>query len=329
MRLLVLGGTAFVGRHIVDAALEGGHEVTLFNRGQTNPDLFAGVERRHGDREASDLASLASGEWDAVIDVNGYVPRVIREAADVLKGRVRSYCFISTGSVYTERADVETDEDSSLGTLEDETTEEMTNESYGPLKVLCEGEVQRAFPDGALIIRPGIVAGPHDHSQRFGYWVRRLARGGPILGPQRPDQPLQLVHARDQANFLVGLLADGIHGVFNCVGPDDPMTFADMIEACAAAAGTRADVVWAPDKLLREHQVALPLSTPASGRWDGVFRRSNERAKKLGFHNRSIAETAADTFAWEDGRDNSARDADNLSPEKEAEVLALYAGGKR
>jgi 2'-hydroxyisoflavone reductase len=205
--------------------------------------------------------------------------------------------------------------------LEGEPGDTYTDATYGPLKVLCERAAQSAFPGAALVIRPGIVVGPHDASQRFGYWVRRLMRGGGrVLGPQRPDQPVQLVHARDQADFLLAMLASGTDGVFNTVGPDDPMTFQDVIGACAAAAGVSAEVVWAPDKFLRENQVNLPLGLPASGRWDGVFRRSNARAKVAGFRNRSISETAVDTLAWERGREEESR---NLSASREAELLAL------
>ncbi|MHB8464535.1 MAG: NAD-dependent epimerase/dehydratase family protein [Acidimicrobiales bacterium] len=323
MRLLVLGGTAFVGRHIVNEAIAQGHEVTLFNRGQTNPTLFPDVERRTGDRDASDLASLDAGEWDAVIDVNGYVPRVVSEMAAHLSGRVGAYCFISTGSVYAERGPVDTDEDSVLAELEGPVPDERDDRLYGPLKVLCELEAQRAFPGTALIIRPGIVAGAYDASDRFGYWVRRLTRGGPVLCPERPDQPLQLVHAQDQAAFAVDLLARHVFGVFNTVGPDEPMTFVDMVGACANAAGVEPELVWAPDALLRQHNVALPLSVPASGKWDGVFRRSNTRARALGFRNRSIADTAADMLGWDRTRDQESTSQRMLTPEREAEVLAL------
>ena len=320
MRLLVLGGTAFVGRHIVEAATAAGHEVTLFNRGQTNPTLFAGLEQRAGDRDASDLASLKVGEWDAVVDVNGYVPRVVREMAELLAGRVGTYCFVSTGSVYASHADVDTDEESPLADVDGVDPEERTDRSYGPLKVMCEAEAQ-AFPGAALIIRPGIVAGRFDPSDRFGYWVRRLTRPGPVLGPPRPQQPIQLVHAEDQATFVVDLLAQGTAGVFNTVG--DRVTFAAMVDACADAAGTQAEVVWAPEPLLRQEGVTLPLAMPASGKWDGVFRRANDRAAALGLRNRPLTETAADMLAWDRTRDQEATSARMLTPQREAEVVAL------
>jgi 2'-hydroxyisoflavone reductase len=326
VRLLVLGGTAFVGRYIVEAALARGHDVTLFNRGQTNRDLFPGVERRKGDRDGSDLESLRTGEWDALVDVNGYVPRHVRDMAAVVGERVPLYCFISTGSVYAEFGPVDTDEDSALIEFDgpyDE--EERTDRSYGPLLVLGVGGGRAAYPDGSLIVRPGIVAGPHDPTDRFTYWVRRAARGGPMLAPPRPEQPVQLVHAQDQAEFIVTLLERGHRGTFNTVGPDDPMTFADMIGACAKVAETAPDVVWTEASVLRANQLVLPLAMPASGKLDGVFRRSNARAKSVGFVNRSIEALAADTLAWDRTRAESDWRVPLLPAADEARIAALSA----
>jgi 2'-hydroxyisoflavone reductase len=322
MRFLVLGGTGFVGRHIVEVALGAGHEITLFNRGQSHPGLFPGVEERRGDRDAADLASLEAGEWDAVIDVNGYVPRHVREVTSLLEGRVNSYCFISTGSVYRDTSPSVSDEDAPLAELDEAPGEEVTDTTYGPLKVLCEQEADR-FAGTTIIIRPGIVAGRYDPSERFTYWVRRIARGGKVIGPPRSDQPLQLVHAEDQARFVVDRLVARTAGVFNTVGPDSPMTFADMIAGCAEAAGTQPEMIWAPGRFLRDHEVTLPLSLPSTGTWDGIFMRANDRAKSLGFANRSIAETAADTLAWDRTRDQDATMQGLLSADREVELVGL------
>jgi len=318
MRFLVLGGTSFVGRHFVEAALNGGHDVTLFNRGKTNAELFPAAERRTGDRQASDIDSLKSGEWDAVIDVNGYVPRIVRETAELLHGRVGTYCFISTGSVYADLAAESIDEDSPLHTEVDASVEDVTNESYGPLKVACERTTSEVYGDHALIVRPGIVAGPHDPTGRFTYWVRRLARGGKVLAPARPHQPLQVVHARDQGDFILGLLTAGKHGVFNSVGPDGAVTFSDLLDACAQAAGTTYEVAWAGDEFASEHKIQLPLALPASGAMDGIFLISNARARNAGLRNRDLADTAADTLA-------SDAPVPEMFPstEREAELLAL------
>lgn len=327
MRFLVLGGTSFVGRHFVDAALEGGHDVTLFNRGKTNADLFPAAERRTGDREASDLGSLKTGEWDAVVDVNGYVPRIVREAAELLSGRAGSYCFISTGSVYGDLSAAAIDEDSPLHAEVEASVEEVTNETYGPLKVACERTTQEVFGDRALVVRPGIVAGPHDPTNRFTYWARRLARGGTVLAPSRPDQPVQVVHARDQGDFILELLTSETHGVFNSVGPDQPVTFADLLDACARAAGTEYEAKWAGDDFVREHKVLLPLALPESGEMDGIFLISNERGRKAGLRNRDLVETAADTLAWQgapaEGAVGTIEPEMFASAEREAELLAL------
>ena len=313
MRLLILGGTSFVGRHIVDAALAGGHDVSLFNRGTTNPDLFPECEHLHGDRYASELEALKTGEWDAVVDVNAYIPRHVREAVDLLTGRIGAYCFISTGSVYSELGVDSIDEDAPVYEATDPTTEEVTGETYGPLKVLCERAAEE-FSGRTLIVRPGIVAGPHDPTGRFTYWVRRLARGGQVLGPPRAEQPVQVVHARDQGDFVVQLLADGVSGNFNSVGPDDPATFADLVEACRVAAGSEADVVWRGGAM-------LPLTLPPDGSMDGIFRISNERAKAAGLRNRSLEETAADTLAW-DRAEGEPEIPGVPTPDEEAAILA-------
>src|SRR4051795_8148375 len=229
MRFLVLGGTSFVGRHIVEAALAGGHQVSLFNRGTTNAGLFPDCDHRRGDRYAGELDALKTGEWDAVVDVNAYIPRHVREAVDLLTGRVATYCFISTGSVYSDLGANSIDEDAPLGEIDDPTNEEITGETYGPLKVLCERAAED-FKGTTVVVRPGIVAGAHDPTGRFTYWVRRLARGGRVLGPAPPapgarfpygaprvagggrvrappraDQPVQVVHGRDQGDFVVKL----------------------------------------------------------------------------------------------------------------------------
>lgn len=247
MRLLVLGGTSFVGRHIVAAALARDQQATIFNRGQTNPDLFPSVERRRGDRSVSDLAALERGEWDAVIDVSALLPRMVREAAGMLAGRVGLYACVSVVSTYRHLDVAHIDEDAPLKVVDDPTSEVVDLTTYGG-----EAELREAFPSDHLIIRAGTMAGAEDNTDRFTYWVRRLARGTPVLAPSRADQPVQLMHARDHADFLVGLTTSSTTGVFNAVGPDEPATFADMLQACADAAGTAPRVVWAPQAFLDE-----------------------------------------------------------------------------
>jgi len=195
MNILIIGGTRFLGRHLVETALARGDTVTLFNRGQSNPDLFPQVETILGDRE-KDLEKLSGQRWEAVIDTCGYFPRLVKLSAQALKDTVERYVFISSISVYSELSKIGIDEKDQVGTLADENLEEITGESYGPLKVLCEKAVQAAFPKRALIIRPGLVVGPHDLSDRFTYWPVRVARGGQVLAPENPQVPVQLIDAR-------------------------------------------------------------------------------------------------------------------------------------
>jgi 2'-hydroxyisoflavone reductase len=317
VRLLVLGGTSFVGRHIVDAALAGGHDVTLFNRGRSNPGLFEQCERRVGDRQTGDYASLAVGSWDAVIDVNAYWPRAVREVAAAVGPRVGHYTFISTCSVYDSPGDGPVDESHPLKGAEDPDTETVTNETYGGLKVLCEREAAAAFGGRCTVIRPGLVAGPFDPTDRFTYWVRRLARGGVVAAPSRPDQPVQVVHARDQGDFVVQATVDGRDGPFNTVGPSTPLTLGGLLNG----AGADVEVEWIDEAFLRERRVRFPLHLPRGLGADGLFRCSSDRATAAGFRNRPIEETVADTRTWDQGRDQDEPLAEGPSAEQEAALV--------
>ncbi|MEP6892202.1 MAG: NAD-dependent epimerase/dehydratase family protein, partial [Gaiellaceae bacterium] len=208
MRLLVLGGTKFLGRAVVDASLATDHEITLFNRGETNAGLYPDVDQVHGDRDGG-LGALAGSEWDAIVDTCGYFPRVVRQSAEALAEAVGAYCFVSSVSVYSDLSGV-VDEESPVGTLEDETTEEFGAdfERYGPLKALCERVVQETFGERALIVRPGLIVGPYDPSGRFTYWPHRLARGGEVLAPGPPERLAQFIDVRDLAERIVRLVND-------------------------------------------------------------------------------------------------------------------------
>lgn len=327
MRMLLLGGTGFVGRHITEAALAAGHDVTLFNRGRTNAGLFPGATSLVGDRDAGDLAALAGGAWDAVVDVNAYTPRRVREAIAALDGRAGWYTFISTVSVYVHGPSTGSPvgESLPLERLEDPSTEVVTNGSYGGLKVLCEEEVLAAFGSSCTIVRPGMVGGPHDPTDRFTWWVRRAARGGEMLVPDRPEQPVQVVHARDQADFVVAATASGEAGVFNSVGPTEPLTLRGLVEACAEAAGSSVEPVWVPESFVAEHEIPYPLYLPSAAGVDNIFEASSAAVTTGLLHNRSIVELAADTLAWDRTRpDQSAMGPGTLSPEREAELLATW-----
>ena len=313
MRILVLGGTSFVGRAIVEDALSRGHEVTLFSRGKTNADLFPQTERRVGDRKDGDYAALAGGQWDATIDVSGYVPRHVAEASAALGAGAGRYLFISTGSVYDKDAAGEQMTEQTPRLPAERGTEEITGETYGPLKVACEDDVLSAYGDKATIVRPGIVAGPHDPTDRFTYWVRRASRGGAVALPGRADQPVQVVDSRDLARLCVQLLEDDKGGTYNAVGPGSPTTMGELIQACAAGAGTSVEVV-----SVDPAAAALPLLLPPD--YDVMFQRARDAADAAGMPATPLEQTARDTLAWDRERGLPAL-AQDLDPDREAELV--------
>ncbi len=317
MQILVLGGTAFVGRAIVDDLVARGHDVTLFSRGRTGSDLFPELEKRVGDRDSGDYASLAKGSWDAVVDVTGYVPRHVQQAMSAVEGRCGRYLFISTGSVYdrTKAPDVPSEDAPRLAPERD--TEEITGDTYGPLKVACEDDVQARLGSACTIVRPGIVAGPHDPTDRFTLWVRRAAAGGRIALPGRPDQPVQVVDSRDLARLVTLLLEGDVSGTYNAVGPRDAVTLEQLVLACAQAAGTEVSVV-PVDASSVEPGFPLLLPDPT---WDVMFTRSRAAADAAGLPATPLTQTAADVLAWDRER-GTPPIAVALTPEREAELLS-------
>lgn len=227
MKLLIIGGTRFLGRAIVDAALAGGYEITLFNRGQTNPDLYANLETLVGDRDGG-LDVLQGRRWDAVVDTCGYVPRLVRDSARLLADAVEHYTFISTISVYGQFDIVGMDENGPLGTIEDETVEEINGDTYGPLKVLCEKEATAAMEGRALHVRSGLIVGPHDVSDRFSYWPFRVAQRGEVLAPGNPEAPVQFVDVRDIAEWTIRATEVRLTGPYNVTGVDDASLVGDL-----------------------------------------------------------------------------------------------------
>ena len=326
MRLLVLGGTSFVGRAIVDDVLSRGDEVTLFSRGRTGTELFPGVERLLGDRDSGDYASLAGRSFDAVVDVSGYVPRHVREAADAIGDAIGDaiddgvgrYLFISTGSVYDRLRAPGGGMDEDAARLPPETgTEEITGETYGPLKVACEDEVTGRFGDRATIVRPGIVAGPHDPTDRFTWWVRRAAKGGRVALPGRPEQPVQVVDSGDLARLVGSLLHDDRAGTYNAVGPEPATTLAELVQTCAEAAGSTIELV-PVDPAGVDPGFPLVLGDPS---WDVMFRRSAARARAAGLTATPLAATAEAVLAWDRSRGEPDLSV-GLTPEREAELLS-------
>ncbi|MDP9101594.1 MAG: NAD-dependent epimerase/dehydratase family protein [Actinomycetota bacterium] len=320
MRILVLGGTSFVGRAIVADALAHGDEVTLFSRGRTGADLFPEARRLTGDRESGDYAALGEGAWDATVDVSGYVPRHVAQATGALGERAGRYLFISTGSVYdlARATDDLTEDAARLEPIRD--TETITGDTYGRLKVACEDDVLATFGDRATIVRPGIVGGPHDPTDRLTYWVRRAARGGQVALPGDPDQPVQVVDAGDLARLVMTLLAADQSGTYNAVGPADPVTLRELVETCAHAAGTSVDVIPVPADsvapgfpLVLRDRAAYPL-----------FRRNAAKARAAGMPATPLAATATDVLAWDHARGLPALAVD-LPPAREAELVAAAA----
>ncbi|CAA9351979.1 MAG: isoflavone reductase [uncultured Frankineae bacterium] len=315
MRLLVLGGTSFVGRALVERALSQGHELTLFSRGRTGAGLFPQVPRRTGDRDAGDYASLADGSWDAVVDVSGYVPRHVREAAGAV-GDVGRYLFVSTGSVYDlSQARAPLTEDAPRWAPE-HGTEDVTPQTYGPLKVACEDEVAERFGERATVVRPGVVAGPHDPTDRFTWWARRAARGGRLALAGRPEQPVQVVDSRDLAALLVALLEADAGGTWNAVGPAEPVTLAEMVRTCAAAAGSAVELV-PVDPASVDPPLPLVLTDPAD---DVLFRRSAAPARAAGLTATPLEQTARDVLAWDRERGEPPLSV-GTTPQQEAELL--------
>lgn len=300
MRLLVLGGTQFVGRHLVEAALAGGHDVTLCNRGLTNAELFPDVPRIVADRTADDLADRLNGAWDAVVDCNGYLPGHVARSADALRHRVGRYVFVSTISAYATPVPANAAEDAPTAPWPDGAAEdELTGETYGPAKVRCEDAVRAAYAEAATVVRPGVIVGPHDVHDHFTTWVRRMSGTGTVDCAGDPGQRVQVIDARDLATFVLRLVVDGVGGTFNAVGPADPLTLERLGEACRAGTSGSATLRWAP----ADDAPALPFVLEPAEPNPHVFEISNAAALDAGLTTRPVEETAADVLAWLDQRD--------------------------
>jgi 2'-hydroxyisoflavone reductase len=285
--VLLLGGTSFVGRTIVEDLLERGHTPTIFSRGMTGTDLFPGVERLVGDRDTGNYAALAGRSWDAVVDVTAYVPRNIAEAVAALGEHQGRYLFISTGLVYDHSVAAEGLTESSPRLPAFRASEEIDDDTYGPLKVACEDDLRAHFGDRLTVIRPGWVVGPHDREDRLTYWVRRGARGGPVAVPERLDRPAQLTDVRDLARLAVLLLEKDLPGAYNAVGPSPAVTLGELITACG-----NLELVAVPGDL----DVPLILPDPS---WDVMLQISAAAAHAAGMPRSPLSRTIEDTRAWD------------------------------
>lgn len=326
MKLLILGGTVFLGRHLILRAARRGDIITMFNRGRTNPDLFPELEHIQGDRDG-DLEKLRGRRWDAVLDTCGYLPRLVQDSVRILSGAVAQYVFISTISVYADTSQPGIDENSPLHAPPDDADiEEVNGETYGPLKVACESVVQSEFPGRELIVRPGLIVGPHDPTDRYTYWPRRLSRPGQALAPGSPDRQVQFIDVRDLADWILDLVKDGSGGVFNATGPGKPLTMSSFLERTREAVDGQSELVWVPEDFLMEAGVnpfsEVPLWLPQEQ--NGLLEVDISHARSAGLHFRPLEETARDTLAWDSERAPVLQRSAGLDPARELALLDAY-----
>ncbi len=333
LRILILGGTGFIGPHQVRYALERGHKLTLFNRGKTHPGLFPNVEKLEGDRAISKLDALKTGEWDVVIDNPSTLPRWVREAAEILKGRTKHFVFISTISVYADNSKVGMDETAPVATTDDPTAEKI-GANYGALKALSEKEAEKAFPGRTTIIRPGLIVGPGDPTDRFTYWPVRINRGGEILAPGDGTDPMQFIDARDLGEWSIRMVEQEAFGTYNALGPKTELSTAETLYGIRAVTTADVKFTWADWDFLQKNNVRpwsdmpvwIPSKEPSMA---GFSRVSNARAIAKGLTFRPLADTAMATI--EDFKNRAADKAklsSGLTPEREAEVLKLWHESK-
>jgi 2'-hydroxyisoflavone reductase len=329
VHILIIGGTRFLGRHIAERALSQGHRVTMFHRGRTLPDGLPGATSIVGDR-SSDITSVA-GSYDAIVDTCGYLPRDVAASCAHLRDATgaASYAFVSSVSAYRDGFPADADESTPLWDTGDFNATEMTLDTYGPLKALCERAVIDHFGGArALIVRPGLIVGPYDASDRFTYWIRRIGNGGTVLTPGLPNRRVQIVDARDIADWLVAMLEMQIGGTFNVTGPLNPLSFGELVRACAVAMETGAEFVWASQEFLLEHGVEpwteMPLWIPEgeAGGWDTI---SSARAVASGLVYRPLRSTILETWRWDLQRDRQTPLKAGLSAEREAQLLDVLA----
>ncbi len=332
-KILVLGGTGFLGPHLVDAMVARGHIPTLFNRGKTRPELFPDVEKLRGDRDG-DLTALAGRQWDAVIDTSGYVPRIVRASAELLAPQVEQYIFISSISVYTATTKPGIDESHPVATMPDPSSE-FVMEHYGALKALCEQAAEAALPGRTTAVRPGLIVGPGDPTDRFTYWPVRIDRGGDALIPGSKEDPVQIIDVRDLADFIITAIEQRHMGTFNACGPGDPLTIGELLGTCNKISGSQAQLTWAPTEFLAEHKLEpwsdMPVWVPPVEDGVGMMTINHAKAVTAGLRHRPVADTVKATLEWWKTLpgDRQAELRAGISRAREAEVLAAWHTGQR
>lgn len=336
LRILILGGTGFIGPHQVSYALARGHKLTLFNRGRHPKDWPGEVEELTGDRETGDLKSLAGREWDVCIDNPTSVPYWVRDAGKALTGRVKHYIYVSSISAFAGTAQVGMEESAPLAhyagadVMKETRASLLANmELYGPLKAACEAEAEKQFPGITTVVRPTLIVGPGDETDRFTFWPARIARGGEVLAPPSSD-PVQIIDARDLAEWMIRLAEQRSLGIFNACGPDYELSVAEMMHGIHAAVGGNARFAFTDADFLERQNISawadLPAWVPARGETAGFSRVSNARAMAAGLTFRPLAVTAADTLALyrSFSEERRAKMKAGLKPEREAEALKAW-----
>jgi len=323
--ILIIGGSRFSGRFAAEYALSRGHTLTLFNRGKSSPDVPSGAEQISGDRDAN-IDLLRNRRWDAVIDTCGYVPRVVRKSAELLKESAGQYIFISSISAYADPFPPNGNEDAPLAMLADPTIEDIGGGAYGGLKALCEGVVQEVFAGRSTIVRPGLIVGPRDQTYRFNYWVARVATGGEVLAPGKPADPVQFIDARDLGEWLIHLVEVHAAGVFNATGPAETLSMGAFLETARQALDSKASFTWVDDDFVLAHEVQpwseLPVWLPDPDAT--IHTASIQRALAAGLTHRPLADTVRATHEWMQAHPGSPSSEGTLTADKEASILAEW-----
>ncbi len=330
LKILILGGTGFIGPWEVEAALARGHEVTLFNRGKSKPDMFPELERLVGDRDPdkdAGLSALEGRSFDVVIDNSGYYPRHVKASAELLGPNVKRYIYISSISAYGDPSIEGQDETAAVATMEDPTVEEMGEGyvNYGPLKALCEQAAETAMPGRVAVVRPGFIVGPGDHSYRFTYWPLRVRQGGETAVPGAPDDPIQIIDVRDLTEWIIHLAEEGTTGVFNGSGPARRLTMGDVVETARTVTDSDAEFTWLGTGFSETHpETYFPIWAPYEGEYRGFHTWSNARAIEAGLTFRPLDETIAATLEAFDALDEETRAGvmERVPVAGEAEILA-------
>jgi 2'-hydroxyisoflavone reductase len=322
MNILILGGTVFMGIQLVNYVQKRNHNVTLFNRGKRNPDLFPDLEKLIGDR-SGDLAPLKGRKFDAVIDTCGHVPGIVRKSAELLKDNTDNYTFISSISAYSDFSKHGMDESGETYKITDGNIEEMTMENYGAMKVLCENVVTEVFGNRALNIRPGLIVGENDWSDRFTYWIHRIDKGGKVLAPDGKKDRVQFIDVKDLSEWTIKMAEGKKSGLYNATGPDYKLTFEEFINACQKVTGNKAEIIWAKEKFLLDENITPWMELPM---WvteadQGINNIDISKAIKDGLTFRPLEETLRDTLIFDKSRKDYTLRA-GLKAEREAEVIS-------